>query len=563
MMEPATIAAQLREISIYFELEGDKHRALAYDRAAKSIESAAGLYRLLDEGRLEELPGIGPSIARVVGDLARRGNTSVLERLRAQWPAIIVELAQLPKVGAQKARKLHAAIAPADLEAVAEACRAGRVREIAGFGAVSEQKILHAIEERHLRGTRVLLVDATEHARSLAAHLRACEAAARVEIAGPVRRAIEIVDNLAFAVATDAPDAVIDRLASFALATSVDRAARPVVAHLAGGMRVELHLALPARFGWAFVQATGSAEHVAGLRARAADRGLDLDRLEARDEALVYRAVALPWLPPEVRDGTDELAAAAAGDDFSDLITEDDLTCAFHCHTTYSDGRNSIAEMAQAAAERGLAAITITDHSANAGYASGLTAERMRAQHAEIAALQESAPVRILRGTEADILADGSLDVPPDMLGELELVIASVHQRYRLDEDASTARLVAMMRQPHFKIWGHALGRLVMRRDPIPVRLDEVLDAAAACRDRVAIEINGDPYRLDLDPVSARRAVARGLRFVLSSDAHSVAGLSAASWAVAMARRARIRKRDVLNALPPDELAAAIAPRPS
>ncbi len=478
-MEPATIAAQLREISVYFELEGDKHRAIAYERAAKSIEAANGLHRLIEEGRLEELPGIGPSIARVVGDLARRGNTTVLERLRAAWPAVIVEIAQLPKVGALKARKLHHAFAPPDLEAIAEACRAGRVREIAGFGAVSEQNILRAIEERRLRGTRILLVDASEHARSLALHLRGSDAALRVEIAGPVRRAVEIVDLLAFAVATEAPDAILERLARFPLVTSIDRSASPVVAHLAGGMRAEVYVVPPLRFGWAFVRATGSPEHLAGVRARAADRGLDLDRLDARDEELVYRAVALPWLPPEVRDGTDELAAGAAGEDYHDLIREDDLTCAVHCHTTYSDGRNTIAEMALAAAERGFAAITITDHSANAGYAGGLTADRLRAQHAEIAELQPTAPVRIFHGTEADILADGTLDVPPDVLGELDLVIASVHQRYKLDEDAMTARLVAAMRQPHFKIWGHALGRLVMRRDPIPVRLDEVLDAAA------------------------------------------------------------------------------------
>ncbi len=560
-MEPATIAAQLREISVYFELEGDKHRALAYDRAAKSIEAAAGLHRLLEEGRLEELPGVGPSIARVVGDLARRGNTAVLERLRAQWPALLVELAQLPKVGALKARKLHAAIAPADLEAVAAACRAGLVRDVAGFGAVSEQKILQAIEERHLRGTRILLVDATDQARSLALHLRASDVAARVEIAGPVRCAIEIVERLAFAVSTEQPEAVIDRLASFALVTSVDRSAMPVVAFLAGGMRAEVWLAPPLRFGWAYVQATGSPEHVAGLLARAADRGLDLGRLDARDEELVYRAVALPWLPPEVRDGTDELAAAAAGDDFSDLVTEDDLTCAVHCHTTYSDGRNSIAEMAQAAAERGFQAITITDHSANAGYAGGLTADRLRAQRAEIDELRATSPVRLLHGTEADILADGALDVPPEVLAELDLVIASVHQRYKLDEDAMTARLVAAMRQPHFKIWGHALGRLVLRRDPIPVRLDEILDAAAE-NGRCAIEINGDPYRLDMDPVNARRAVARGLPFVLSSDAHSTTGLAASRWAVAMARRARIRRRQVLNTLPPADLADRLAPRP-
>jgi DNA polymerase (family 10) len=203
-------------------------------------------------------------------------------------------------------------------------------------------------------------------------------------------------------------------------------------------------------------------------------------------------------------------------------------------------------------------AITITDHSAAAAYAGGLDAGRLRAQAAEIAALGDVG-VRVLRGTEADILADGAIDVPAELLGELDVVIASVHQRHKLDEDAMTARLVTAMRQPFFKIWGHPLGRLVLRRDPIAVRLDEVLDAIAASP--AAIELNGDPHRLDLDPVSARRAAARGIPFVLSSDAHSVRGLQAVRWAVAMARRARIRKAQVLNALPPDELAARIRPR--
>jgi DNA polymerase (family 10) len=215
--------------------------------------------------------------------------------------------------------------------------------------------------------------------------------------------------------------------------------------------------------------------------------------------------------------------------------------------------------MARGAAELGMRAITITDHSAAATYAGGLGADQLRAQAAEIAALRASAPVRIFRGTEADILADGSIDVPPELVGELDLVIASVHQRYKLDEDAMTRRLVTAMRQPFFKIWGHALGRLVMRRDPIDVRLDEVLDAAA--ESRVAIELNGDPYRLDLDPHNARLAASRGIPFVVSSDAHSLRGLTAVRWAVAMARRARIRKHQVLNTLPPDELAARIAPR--
>jgi DNA polymerase (family 10) len=334
----------------------------------------------------------------------------------------------------------------------------------------------------------------------------------------------------------------------------------PVVGFMASGLRAELYIVPAARFGWAHVQATGSKEHVKMLRDRAADRGMNLDILEAQDEQHVYQALGMPFIPPELRDGTDEIKLALAGDTFEDLITEDDLTAAFHCHTTWSDGKASIADMAQAAAELGFQAITITDHSAAATYASGLDLSKLREQHAEIAALPQP-EARIFKGTEADILADGTIDVPPEIIPELDLVIASVHQRYKLDEDGMTARIVAAMRQPFFKVWGHALGRLVLRRDPINVRLDEVLDAVA--ESRAAIEINGDPYRLDLDPVNARKARDRGIKFVLSSDAHSIRGLEAVRFAVAMARRARIRKTDVLNARPPDELAELIRPSPS
>ena len=560
-MEPAAVAAMLRELAVYYELDGDRHRTFAYERAAKAIEQAKGLHRLIDEGRLEELPGVGPSIARVVAELARRGTVQVLERLRAKWPSVVIELAQLPSLGVTKARKLFEALRPADLDAVSAMCQAHVISELPGFGKLSERKILEAIEERRLKGTRVLLLDAEGSALSLAHHLKTEPAAITVEVCGPVRRWCEVVDHLAYAVATKEPEAIVERLASFGLVTSVDRdrnaAQAPVIAYLAGGLRAELYLAPPNKLGWAQIRATGSPEHVALLEARARDRGMDLSILEAADEPHVYKALGLPWMPPEVRDGTDEVAAALAGDTFNDLITLDDLTTATHCHTTYSDGRNTVAEMVRAAAELGFDAITITDHSAAASYASGLTLDSLRAQAAEIAGLVEP-EARVLRGTEADILADGAIDVPPDIIPELDVIIASVHQRFQLDEDGMTNRLVTAMRQPFFKIWGHALGRLVLRRDPIKCRVEDVLDAAA--ESRAAIEINGDPHRLDLDPINARKAAARGLKFVLSSDAHSTNGLGMVKYAVAMARRARIRRSQVLNALPPEELAEIVAP---
>jgi len=558
-MEPATIAAQLRELAMYYELDGDRHRAFAYDKAAKSIEATQGLRRLIEEGRLEELPHIGPSTGRVIAELYKTGRVAVLDRMRAQWPAVVIELATLPRVGVQKARKIVKSLEPKDLDHVAALCRAGAISELPGFGKVSEQKILQAIEERKLNGTRMILVDAQDHASSLAHHLTTDPAISRVEVCGAVRRWCEVVDALAYAVASRDREAVAARVAAFGLITSVDKAADPIVGFVAGGLRCEVHVAPPERFGWAMIAATGSARHVEQLVARAAARGLDPTALEATEEAAVYQALGLPWLPPEVRDGTDELAAADAGDDFTDLITLDDLTIASHCHTTESDGTSTLAEMVRGAAERGFEAITITDHSANASYANGLDLPRLRAQAAEIAALDHP-DARVLHGTEADILADGTIDVPPELIGELDVIIASVHQRYKLDEDGTTRRLVAAMQQPYFKIWGHPLGRLVLRRDPIAVRIDEVLDALAGSRG--AIEINGDPYRLDLDPDNVRRAARRGIPFVLASDAHSVRAIAAVRYAVGLARRARLRKRHVLNARPAGEAAELIRPNP-
>ncbi len=563
-MEPATIAAHLRELATYYELDGDRHRTFAYDRAAKAVEAATGLARLIETGSLESLPHIGPSTARVIGELVRTGRIAALDAMRAQWPPVVLELAQLRGVGVGKAGKLVRAFSPPDLDAVAELCRRGAVRELPGFGKSSEAKILAAIEERVVRGARVLLIDAENHAASLAHHLAADPAIDRVEICGGVRRWCETSTALAFAVIAADPAAVAERLATFGLVTSVDREGvdRGLVAgSLSTGIRCEVHVADAEHFGWAMIRATGSDAHVEQLLALGRDRGVDIGQLVASDEQAVYRALELPWLPPEVRDGTDEIAAAQAGDDFTDLIAPGDITVATHCHTTASDGKHSLAEMVAAAGERGFGAITITDHSANATYAGGLDLPRLREQAAEIAALADTTPVRIVHGTEADILADGTLDVPPEMIGELGVIIASVHQRYKLDEDATTQRLVAAMRAPHFKIWGHPLGRLVLKRDPIAVRIDEVLDTIADSR--AAIEINGDPYRLDLDPDNVRAAARRGIGFVLSSDAHSTTAIGAVRYAIGLARRARLRKRDVINARPPDEVSEMIRPNPA
>jgi DNA polymerase (family 10) len=327
---------------------------------------------------------------------------------------------------------------------------------------------------------------------------------------------------------------------------------------LADGHQVSLHTAPPERWGVTLVRATGAEAHWQKLAARAAARGIDLAKVDAADEGALYAALDLPYLPPEIRDGDDELDAADLGA-LGELVDYNDVRGAVHCHTTYSDGKNTVEQMAQGALELGFDYITITDHSSAAHYAGGLTLERLRQQWAEIDEVQEKVGIRIFKGTEADILADGALDWPDEVLEQLDVVIASVHQRHKLDEDEMTRRLVRAMRAPVFKIWGHALGRMLGSREPFACRVDEVLDAIAASP--AAIEINGDPHRLDIEPRWARRASDRGIRFVLSSDAHSVGALGAVEYAVGMARRARLRSDEVLNTMTPDAFARAVKPR--
>jgi DNA polymerase (family 10) len=275
-------------------------------------------------------------------------------------------------------------------------------------------------------------------------------------------------------------------------------------------------------------------------------------------EAALYERLGLRPIPPELREDAGEIEAAASGRLPEDLVRLEDLRGAVHCHTVWSDGRNTVEEMARAADTLGLRYLTITDHSTSATYAKGLDADRLRRQWDEIARVQERVRVRLLRGTESDILRDGALDFPDPVLRRLDVVIASIHNRWRMDADEMTRRLVRAMRHPVRKIWGHALGRYVLSRPPFAVRMDEVLDAVAASR--AIIEVNGDPNRLDLAPGYIREAKSRGIRFVVSADAHSTTGIRNLRWGVDMARRGWLRRDDVLNTLDADDFAAAVRP---
>jgi len=566
------VAAALREIALLLEVKGgNPYRARAYQRGAAAVEAlAADLGTLVAEDRLTTVPGIGSALAAQIAELHRTGRSATLERLRAELPPGIVDLIQVPHLSVERVAALHRALGIRSVAELKAAAEAGKVRAVKGFGEKTEQKILDGIAQLEARGQVLLLHEALQTSEALEAWLRASPDAMRVDVAGETRRRSETVDQIQLVAASRDGSAVIEHFLSLPqVAAVMERETDRCRVRLAGGVQAEVEAVAPPEHVAALVRLTGSSTHYAKLQARAAEQGLFLSQralvprrggraLALPDEASLYRRLGLQYVPPELREDEGEIEAAAAGTLPEDLIEEKDVRGLVHCHTHYSDGKHSVEEMARAAEALGMQYITITDHSPTAHYAGGLTEDRLQRQWDDIARAQEKVKVRLLRGTESDILADGALDYPDRILEQLDVVIASIHNRYRMGEDEMTRRLVRAMRQPVFKIWGHALGRYVRTRPPIACRVEEVLDAAA--ESKVAIEVNGEPRRLDMEARWLRKARERGLRFVVSTDAHSMRALQNFRYGVAMARRGWVRKGEVLNTQGVDAFRRAVRP---
>jgi DNA polymerase (family 10) len=557
-MDRFAVANALREMGRLLEARGESpFRVRAYERGARAVEGVADLGRLVDEDRLREVPGIGPVLASAIAELHTTGRSERLEKLRAQMPPGILELGLVPGMTRQRIAALHQALGVRGLDDLKAAAEAGRVRTVKGFGPRTEEKILEGIRGLATREERVLLHHAEREAEGLLRHLKGAPQVARADVAGALRRREETVTEISLVAASRDPAKTIRHFSSYPmLATVLERGPGHCAARLPDGLRVELTVAPPAAYATALHRLTGSRSHLQKLDAVAQTKGLTLT--DARDEADLYLRLGLPPLPPEVREDEGEVEAAAAGDDFADLVTDEDVRGLVHCHTVYSDGKHTVEQMARAAEAMGMQYITITDHSPTAHYAGGLPLDRLKRQWDEIAKAQEKVKVRLLRGTESDILADGALDYPDAVLEQLDIVIASVHNRHKMSSEQMTRRLVAAMRQPVFKVWGHAQGRYVLTRPPFECDMDAVLDAVA--QSRAAVEVNGDPHRLDMVPRWLREARKRGIRFVISTDAHSTAALQNVRYGVAMARRGWVRRGEVLNALPVDAFRRAVRP---
>jgi len=568
MQDRFAVAADLREIARLLKIKGENiFKTQAYESAASALENLEGdLDALVKAGRLQEIPGVGKALAAIIEEIYRTGECYLLEQLRAGLPPGVVELSELPGLSLKKIIALNETLHVESMADLKSACQEGLVSKVKGFGLKSQVKLLADIEKRESPKDNSMPLDhALEEAERILSHLRGAPELREAAIAGALRRRKETVPRIAIVAASDQPRAVLDHFLGFpALVRTDELDEGHCRARLANGLQAEIVVVKPDDYAGALLAQTGSRRHVAKLRDLARSQGLSFfpelntgQPTMIKHEIEIYQRLRLPHIPAEMREDEGEIEAAVAGN-LPQALTLEDIRGMTHCHTVYSDGHNSIEEMALAAEARGMAYLTVTDHSPTAYYARGVGLDRLRAQWEEIARVQERVKIKILKGTESDILADGSLDYPDFFLEQFDVIIASIHARHKMDSEQMTARLLRALKSPFFKIWGHPLGRLIPSRPPFACRMEEVLDAIA--ESRCAIEVNGDPRRLDLEPRWIRAARARGIKFVISTDAHSIAGLDNLPYGVAMARRGWLTRGEVLNTLDAEKFARAVHP---
>jgi len=579
-LDKFAIVAALQEIAALLELKGgkDRFKARAYQTGARVVGGMSeDIGEVVLANRLTSMRGIGDALASQIEQLYLSGESSVLRGLKKEFPPGIIELSGVPGLSISKIKTLHEALGITSIAELKSAAEAGKIRGIKGFGAKTEEKLLETITNHRQRAKteeRLHLHRALQTAAQVSNYLETAQDTTDITFAGSLRRWKETVGTVRIVVNTKQPAALIEHFLRFPLIVEViEQMEEACTVRLAEGARVSLVSARPSEFALALLTETGSKAHVNKLQQIASDgvnrppakskRSNTSGRKSARSSELqteedIYHQLGMRYIPPELREDEGEIEAALAGRLPEDLVTLEDIRGMVHCHTTYSDGKHTIEEMARAAEAMGMKYITITDHSPTAFYAGGVTLDRLKRQWDEIDEVQEKVKVKILRGTESDIVADGHLDYPDKILEQFDVIVASVHSRYKMDSAKMTKRIVTAMRQPVFKIWGHALGRLIQRRPPFECDVERILDVIA--ESRAAIEVNGDPWRLDMEPRWIRAARKRKIKFVISVDAHSTGALNNLKYGVGMARRGWLRKSEVLNTLGAKAFSNAVRP---
>ncbi|MDZ7772355.1 MAG: DNA polymerase/3'-5' exonuclease PolX [Balneolaceae bacterium] len=579
------IADRLREIHRLMQLAGvNRFKAIAFDRAAQTIEAMdEPIAEYIAAGTLTDIKGIGSSIADDITSYAETGRIGVLEELREQIPAGVIKWLDISGLGPKNIARIHDELGITEMDELKEACRDGRVASLDGLGEKSAAKILKSIEWMQQYDERCRLDQAEEAARPFLELLRGMEEVQRLEVAGSLRRSCETIGDVDLLAAAD-PEAAEKLFGAFTgherVVEVLGRGDTKSSVRTAGGRQVDLRVVAPNAFPAALLYFTGSKNHNVALRGRARERGLSLNEyglfqldgegetdferpVDFSSEEDLYRRLDLHFVPPELREDRGEVDWYAEHGSMP-LVEEEQIRGVLHAHSTWSDGKYSIREMAEACMERGYGYLAITDHSRSAAYAGGLSAEEVRRQWEEIDELnrdleEEGKDFRIFKGIESDILGDGALDYPDELLEGFELVIASVHSALDQPREKMTGRLLRAVEHPLCDLIGHPTGRLLLRREASDVDLDKLIDRAAECC--TAIEINANPRRLDLDWRFGNRALKAGLMTSVNPDAHSVEGIDHIRYGVRIARKGRFGPERVLNTKGAEELAVWLSER--
>jgi DNA polymerase (family 10) len=567
----AEVATAFEEMADLLEIEGaNPFRVRAYRFAARTLRDLpAEVAEMVAKGEdLTSLPGIGDDLAGKIKEILATGTAAAIEAQRKRVPATLTGLLRIPGLGPKRVKRLAHELKIRSLSELQTAAQAGRVRTLAGFGEKTEQHILDALATRLAEAPRVQRAVAIPSAEALVAYLEQSSGVSRVIAAGSYRRGLETIGDLDILVTAPAGRAVMDRFVAY-------QEVRDVLAHgatkssvrLQSGLQVDLRVVPQESYGAALLYFTGSKAHNVVLRQLAQQRGLKLNEygvfrgdkpVAGETEESVYASLGLPWIPPELREGRGEIDAAKAGR-LPHLVDLQDLKGDLHAHTRATDGRNSLPEMAEAARLRGLRYFAITDHSRRLTMAKGLDSTRLLQQMEDIDQLNATlSGITILKGIEVDILEDGNLDLPDEVLGRLDLVVGAVHSRFNLSNRRQTERIMKAMDHPHFSILAHPSGRLIGRREPYDVDMLRIIRKAR--ERRCFLEINAHPERLDLTDIHCRMAKEEGVLLAVNTDAHSMLDLENARFGVGQARRGWLEKTDVLNTRPYAELRKLLKP---
>jgi DNA polymerase (family 10) len=552
------------------EIKGENpFRCRAYHTAAQSLAHLpADLRDMIGDGSLKEVPGIGETMYAKIVQLATTGQLASYDELKRDMPQGLVALLRIPGLGPKKIKVLHDELKIESLADLRAAAESGKIAVMKGFGAKTQTNILAGISFVEKSSERILQSTARRLVSPIVEQLKSHRDVIRIEVCGSLRRRAETIGDLDILISSANVAAVLDRFVKLPqVATVLAHGPTKASVRLADGVQCDLRGVEDAQFPFALHYFTGSKAHNIAMRRRAIARGLSLNEyalagengsVPCKTEADVFKALGLPWIPPELREDSGEIEAAEGGK-LPHLIEVGELTGTFHCHTDWSDGSDTLAEMAQAARDRGMAYLGIADHSRSAAYARGLSIERVREQWAAIDLLNKSfgGKFHVFKGTECDILPDGSLDYPDDLLAGFDYVVASIHSNFGLSREAMTRRLVRAASNPLVTMLGHPTGRLLLARDGYDVDLDAVIDAAAEAG--TLIEINANPHRLDLDDKHCRRARQKGVTIVINPDAHSTTGLDDLEYGITVARRGWLCKADVWNTVTLETMMRSVA----